>query len=550
MIQKNSQYYINSLQIVKEFIQSITIVDDKATYSHGTPVSSELFDAGRIIKNFSEEGVVCSIFKFTEESDIHRIANISQRSDITILDWKMNPILENTEIDDDEEDDERESKGYYTLEILKKVIPCKYNKFKLFIIYTDEIDFSRIVTEIRKTLTETGVSIKEESQYSFLCNSSKITIFGKEAIKTKTTHIKDIAERAFSYAELPNAIYDEFIKFTHGVVSNIFLKSITSIRANTFFLLDTFQREIDAAFISHKGLLPLPDDAHDHIIELIGSEIKSVISGALNEIDTNTQIEGFIESLDPKQLLFNFNKEGLPNIDNIPNSFNIEEFKILFQKGVIPICKYEKESTKSKIDLSKKVIKHLPKIIIKGCEPQISKEKVTLLANKSNIIFAKLTTLRNRYLDSNKPILTLGVLLKGTTLSGENEYWVCIQPKCDSVRLSIDENMHIGRPFMFLNLTKTSNNGDVVLDTNLALKIIYNITKIRQFMFRPTENGMVQVQGINSDNWFFLDSFGKRFEYLGELKNDFAQRIANNFASQISRVATNHSEWLRLNSIK
>ena len=38
--------------------------------------------------------------------------------------------------------------------------------------------------------------------------------------------------------------------------------------------------------------------------------------------------------------------------------------------------------------------------------------------------------------------------------------------------------------------------------------------------------------------------------YFRELKNDFAQGIANSFASQVSRVATNHSEWLRLNSIK
>lgn len=33
MILKNSLYYKKSLEIAKEFVQSITIVDDKAVYS-------------------------------------------------------------------------------------------------------------------------------------------------------------------------------------------------------------------------------------------------------------------------------------------------------------------------------------------------------------------------------------------------------------------------------------------------------------------------------------------------------------------------------------
>ena len=94
---------------------------------------------------------MCSIFKFTEEADISRIASISQKSDITVLDWRM--LLSNgndTEEDDDLEEDTKDSKGFYTLEILKNVIACKYNKFKLFIIYTEEIDFNRIIDEIEK----------------------------------------------------------------------------------------------------------------------------------------------------------------------------------------------------------------------------------------------------------------------------------------------------------------------------------------------------------------------------------------------------------------
>lgn len=552
MIQKNNSYYNESLNVAKEFIQSITMVDDKAIFSNGAPVNTGFFDAGKMAKSFASLGVMCSIFKFTEEADISRIASISQKSDITVLDWRM--LLSNgndTEEDDDLEEDTKDSKGFYTLEILKNVIACKYNKFKLFIIYTEEIDFNRIIDEIEKNLQSIGLEvIKERKSFSIMCNSNKITIFGKESLKNAVKHTQEIGVRSFTYDELPDAIYDEFVNFTHGVVSNILLKSITAIRANTFFLLNTFKREIDAAFIAHKGLLPNPDDAHDHIMELIGSEIKSIVGSALKETITNSQIESFIESLDAKELVFDTIREGLNNTANIPENFTIDEFKDLLNCGIITKFNYENEPVKSKIELSKKVIKLLPQIIIKGYNPQLSSSNVLSQAKKSNILFAKLTTLKNRYLNSNKPILTLGLILKGTTISGKDEYWICIQPKCDSVRLVESENMYQGRSFMFLSLTKTSSNGDIMLESNLGFRIEYSVIKARQFMFRPTKKGMVVVKGNSSKECFFLDSFGRRFEYVAELKNDFAQGIANIFASQMSRVATNHSEWLRLNVSK
>lgn len=552
MIQKNSSYYNESLTITKEFIQSVTMVDDRAIFSNGEPIDAGFFDAGAMIKKFAELEVMCSIFKFTEESDIERIANISQRSDITILDWKM--LLSNksdSEDEDDHQDEENISKGFYTLEILKRVIACQYNKFKMFIIYTEEIDFNRIIDEIEKNLESIGLKVtKNASSFTILCNSNKITIFGKESLKSTVKHTPEIGARSFTYEELPDALYYEFIEFTHGVVSNIFLKSVTTIRANTYFLLDTFRRELDAAFITHKGLLPIPDDAHDHIIELIGSEIKSVIGGALKESMTNSQIESYIECLDYSKLKFNISKDNLSKKENIPSTFSINEFKDLLNRGLILVCNYEEQTAKEKNDLSKRASKHLPKIIIDGYESGLNSSEIKQKAEDSNIRFARLTTIRNRYLDASKPILTLGVILKGSTVSGENEYWICIQPKCDSVRIPEEENLYQGRFFLFLNLSIRKGDPDIVIDSDLSFKINYNITKSRQFMFKPTKKGMVVVRKDSSDKWFFLDSFGRRFEYIAELKNDFAQGIANIFASQVSRVATNHSEWLRLNANK
>jgi hypothetical protein len=534
MIRKNSNYYNTSLAIVKEFIQTVTIVDDKAQFINNG--SEPYFDAGQIIKHFAEQGKICSVFKFTEKNDVGKIINIAQKSDITILDWKMEPsedeeIDEDVEENDETEEDEVRSKGFYALEILKQIMSNEYNPLRLFVIYTDEVELNRIADEIKKELNNLEIQTQDETSYSFYCNNSKITIFGKEEVKTKATHVKEIAERSYNYEELPEAIYNEFVHFTHGIVSNIFLKSITSIRTNTYLLLKTFQRDIDAAFLAHKGLLPIPDDAHDHIIELIGSEIKCVIGGDLNETVTNLLIESFIDLLDEKHLLDYKDNSG------VPKKLSPEEFKSLLHDS-----KFKNGLSKSTI---KNLPENLPKSIIKADDPLLRQQDIEEKSNKSNIEFAKLTTLRSRYLTYNKPILTLGVILKGTTVAGKDEYWICIQPKCDSVRIQENE-----RPFLFLSLTKVSSNGHVILNTDLGFKISYNTAKAKQFMFKPSQNETIIVKGKNFNEWFFLDSFGRRFEYVCELKNDFAQNIANKFASELSRVAVNHSEWLRLNANK
>jgi len=43
----------------------------------------------------------------------------------------------------------------------------------------------------------------------------------------------------------------------------------------------------------------------------------------------------------------------------------------------------------------------------------------------------------------------------------------------------------------------------------------------------------------------FTAADGTEYEWLGELKTEFAQRVAHRFAASLSRVAVNNSEWLR-----
>ena len=43
----------------------------------------------------------------------------------------------------------------------------------------------------------------------------------------------------------------------------------------------------------------------------------------------------------------------------------------------------------------------------------------------------------------------------------------------------------------------------------------------------------------------FRDTCGSTYEWLGELRAEFAQRIASAFAENLNRPAVDDSEWLR-----
>lgn len=69
-------------------------------------------------------------------------------------------------------------------------------------------------------------------------------------------------------------------------------------------------------------------------------------------------------------------------------------------------------------------------------------------SSESNFVFARLTHHKSLFRPNfKKPNLTLGVVVKG--VKNPNKYWVCIQQKCDSVRIKKDQE----RKFLFLPLT-------------------------------------------------------------------------------------------------
>jgi hypothetical protein len=141
----------------------------------------------------------------------------------------------------------------------------------------------------------------------------------------------------------------------------------------------------------------------------------------------------------------------------------------------------------------------------------------------------------------SRPILTLGVVVKQ---SNKNKYFVCIQQRCDSLRLGLTEE----RPFLFLPLEICERKFSIIHkegENYLKFRVLSdNCFYLTSFFFRQNHKGVVLANCL-LDDFYFKDIHSQSFKWVLDLKFSQAQKIANNFSSKLSRVGLDESEWLR-----
>lgn len=215
-------------------------------------------------------------------------------------------------------------------------------------------------------------------------------------------------------------------------------------------------------------------------------------------------------------------------------------------------------------------------LMLKGDEAEIRRR-----AKEIDLGFSALSSLaRDRAFDGEKvptPTLQLGAVLavKGpadastsdATLkpsdesraepaaSAENfdkeadqyQYWVCLQPLCDGVRLTAATRF----PMLPLQLPSESNpNFELVVKFSDEYVQLQNATsKLSQVdlkTFSPNPNSQV-VQGMwHDDEWEFTDANGVTYLWLGNLRFDKAHKLLHNVVTTAGRIGIDEYEFLRL----
>lgn len=537
-------FFERSKQIANNFIQSVLFIDDEL-YSDQGNINNRL-DGQELVKVFSKEKKLCALNNPQNESDFDDIIEVARLADITVLDWRMNLAKRaNDNLNEEEDEENDDPRGTFTMKLIKQLLQANNRELKLILIYTGEPILTQIVDRIFEGLED--LNVVRLSNNIIGKSNFRIIVAGKPSLEGRLNHNPELKSWILQYAQLPDFLLSEFTKMTEGVVSNVALGAITSLRNNCFKILSVFNKDIDPAFLSHRAMLPIVDDAGDLIKESLMTSFKAILDYENLEALCSFQlISKWIDDNDFSNKTIRISKKDFTitkrEIKQWQKSGFIEAFKNIWadkfpQNPVDP----------SELD---KMYRELHKTSLKYFLPDgLSQERIEedfsiLTHHKSNFAAPSYT-----------PRLSLGTIIKGLK---SGKYWVCIQQRCDSVRIKEDDV----RRFLFLPLIEVTvgKKFNFLITDNLnivRLLVDYDTHKLRTIKFMASRDEAVYARRFGaSKRYFFQPLYYKghtkydskndeSFLWIMDLKDNHSQRIANIYASKLSRVGLDESEWLR-----
>lgn len=569
---ENINFFESSKLIVQNFLNNVITVDDQLSFGPSEVKieaieSFEDFDlaandsglgvvAAPVVQaapqlhpldyqelsiSFSNKGINCCAYRPDINRDknldtaAERIMQSSKNTDITILDWQM----------DDKFVDENgisQADGSLAISSIRKILShdkLQHGRLRLIIIYTGVPDLNPISDKIHQALLSDGYKA------SSIDNNIK---FDNDELKF--CHIQ-VIEKQENADKLTEQAIDLFTKLTIGLLSNATLSAISALRNKTHHILHTFNKNLDPAYFSHiLGLMSSPkvrENAHeiafDYAAELISEEIKSIIqiNNPIKHCLEKERIDSWIDYIREEETDFFKIKVGdNPTVDISPvrvkkllNATTTPQIKaiLLEEPAIIPTQSKPQDVYET----------HRIEFKVKGwgddCHEQLS------------IIECKRRDGLSLNNEPYEPNIKLGSIIKDVNES----YYVCLQPLCDSVRLKsptgfifLKAEVVIAEKGKFTHVIRTKQG------EKIKLIIRPKATNIFKFILKP-DLSTKTVKCIQIENNYLIEYQNENNEiedltWLGELKNNVAQAIANNLASNISRVGLDTNEWLRLSS--
>ena len=530
--------------IVESFLQTVVILDDLVVMSEQVaeqpgeatdttivapdyPESSALDDRGiradrsdvplnadTVINAFADLGVVCAVLNAAPDNAYSaRVAKAAHTADIVVLDWKIG-----------------DSDGDDTLEVMKNILLDDQNnpRLRLIAIYTGEPNLVQVSDRLQTALEEFYDSSQPLGLDPIRISKgpARVVILAKDG--TINEHIANLGYEEVPERELADKLVDEFASMTSGLLRNVALAGIATIRENSHRVLAKFDETLDPAYLGHRMLLSHPPDAEDHLVAALGSELLSILEDNRPGVHAGIEaIRQWLASEEGPDISEPFRFPG--NISELDGWIGLLQRGIDFKDAQLPdSCK--------KRDLVKR-----------STEPFSDNGDA---ASHSNRHFAALLSLKTRY-PGQRPRLTTGSILC-TAWQERSQYYLCLQPKCDSVRLESAS----GFPFIPLEPVPEGSTTAVAVVVEVQtnsweyLGATPKPSELIVRSFEPGSNppGEVLATEEAPGVFYFDDVDGTRYRWIAEMKEEHAFGIAGAMATALARPGPNDAEWLRRGS--
>lgn len=455
--------------------------------------SSHDLNARSIMDAFSSLGVICGVVG-PEQSVIEAV----RQADIVVLDWLL-----------------KDQKPDYTLTLLRKLLTEERdrNSLRLVAIYTGEQGLEDISQTVFDELKKNELDPKDEGNKTAIpYRHGRLVLYAKPAVPLPTA----LKDRSVAEEELPGRLLDDFASMTDGLVPSIALTSLTAVREGEHKILDRFCAELDPAFLAHMVCLPDPEDAERQFVAHVAEELRGLADEtvAVESPAGKDEVERWIR------------RDGRTNFEFGDKKLDLGQTIQLATEGLAESNAFSKNARK-------RAFKFLSAGFARpGGAIDLDEQ------------LAWIMSFRTVY-NAPPPTLWLGSVVT-TKENGDDKHLICMRPRCDSLRLKEKTS------FVFLPLVEPQNKTKIQLVVKLGsgfhrLGIKLESASLILQSFNPSEDrSEVVATKRESDGEFeFTDTSGRKYTWRGELTAEYAQRIAHEFATTLSRVAVDESEWLR-----
>jgi hypothetical protein len=478
---------------------------DRRTPEAGPEAGSDL-NVKRLADRFADLGLTCGVLQPRGEAKAEdRIVTAASRVDILIIDWLLDVKT-----------------GETAGEAIRRIVQAEPHSRRIIAVYTTQRDLRGII----RTLTELLPHADEtDDELTLNVGGTQISVRHKGGVALEGL------DKAFVVDEqdLPGLVVDKFVEVSRGLVSAVALNALAATRENTHRLLRRLNSGLDLGYGGHLLRMEHPDDGAEHLLDAVSGELRAIVedddrtratagsegfNAWLVDRDAAGQLSATLEELETVQAL------------NVAVDREVEKWRE----------KHERFSDVEEEDLS-------------GLLAPIADAEI---ARNSDGNLAMVLSLRRPY-DRPDPGLHLGAIVRD--LDEPKNYWLCVQPVCDSVRLPRKPRAF---PMLPLELATTSKRGQlfhfvVPEDEGDALKHLWSPGK-------PFDMTMMNLKANKKGAVHFLPSEdhdgrrvveaeeGHKLVWVAQLKPVHAQRVAEVLAGQLSRVGLEESEWLRLRS--
>ena len=316
--------------------------------------------------------------------------------------------------------------------------------------------------------------------------------------------------RSVAEDALPGALVRDFASMTSGLLPGIALTSLAAVREGAHKVLDQFSADLDPAFLAHRACLTDPHDAERQIVNHVAEEFRGLMDNAVAQESPAgaAAVAHWLRCDGDGGTKFVFDKK-----------LDLEDTIALANEGL----------KASKVSES----------AFEGLTAGFAGNAGEGLDER----LAWIMSFRTVY-GAPPPRLWLGTVV--TDSSGEREtHLICIRPRCDCVRLKAETS------FYFLPLVPPKGKSEqIVIRANgrfrrQGIDLDQTGWVCRRFKPSTDSDAIIAERRESGAALEFQDVCGNRYTWRGELKAEYAQRIAQALAAQLSRVAIDESEWLR-----